>query len=58
MQSRSCPQSWIPDESEKKQYIDDCKQYEENLENYSQLAKEWNELGGGSFPEFLEFIKT
>jgi Fe-S-cluster containining protein len=55
--SRDCPKKWIPLGEEKEQYLADCKEYLEQLEEYKKLAKEWNELGGGSFEDFLEFIQ-
>jgi Fe-S-cluster containining protein len=55
MKSRSCIESWTPNNKEKQQYLDNCKQYEKQIEEYRQLAKEWNKLGG-TLKEFLDFL--
>jgi hypothetical protein len=57
LESRECPKKWIPQGKEKEQYLADCKDYENKVEEYRRMAKEWNDKGGGSFRQFLEFIK-
>jgi Fe-S-cluster containining protein len=57
MKSRACIESWTPNEEEKQRYLDDCKEYEEQIEKYRILADQWNKRGG-SFSEFLSFVTS
>lgn len=55
MESRSCIKQWNPESNEKQQYLDDCKQYKKEVEEYKEIAERWNKKGGGDFNEFLGF---
>ena len=57
LKSRACPMRWVPDDAEKKRYIDDLRRYGKALEEYKKMADGWNDKGGGTLVEFLAAVK-
>lgn len=51
--SRACPRLWLPDAT--KQYMDDFKRYNQEVEAYQEIAKEWNSRRGGTLEAFVRF---
>ena len=56
VKSRACVECWHPKSKEKKGYLSNLKQYKKEVSEYKKIAGKWNEKGGGSFEEFLEFM--
>lgn len=53
--ARACAGKWEPEGEGLAQYKRDAEEYARNLEKYREIADAWNQGGGGSFGEFLEF---
>ncbi len=56
MRSRVCPSHWVPGPKEKGLYAADMETYRKRVEEYKELATVWNQNGGGSLSEFVEFV--
>jgi Fe-S-cluster containining protein len=53
--SRICPSQWVPGLKERELYAVDMETYRKKVEEYKELATVWNQNGGGSLSEFVEF---
>ncbi|VVB66433.1 Putative zinc- or iron-chelating domain protein [Candidatus Gugararchaeum adminiculabundum] len=58
--SRACKEKWFPEGEEAKQYLQDARAYQQQLEDYKKAIEKWNQITlkqKRSLADFIEFMK-